>query len=482
MRLFFIEWTGKILGLVDVVRKLRDAGHEIVYWSGVPTPAEIDSKDFLGTVFHDRSDALYARPAPGCKITEMLPASESLIRSFLETESETLTMMNKLFSKMQVSERKHLYYRYLSYWDFVLEEKRPDAIIFPTIPHTVYDFVLYRLAKRQGIRTVMMEPTWVGDRIFILSDYERGAERVLKELAKTPRTVSPDTLSQDIKEEFLLQRDRRRDATPVFVRNIRKKYAGGRLLMAKARSLWTTLSVHKDPSVLLEAARSLFPIPRSDLRREYERVAAPPDVAKPYVYLPLHYQPERNSSPQGGLFVDQLYLAEVLAASLPAGWRMYVKEHPTQWLSRGAGFSSYRFKGFYKALAAMKHVIVVPIETSTYQLTEYARAVATITGTAGWEALHRRKPVLAFGHPWYQHCPGVLKVHDVDSCRAAFQEIVGGFAPREEDVLRYLQAFDAASFHGYIDADGRNVSALSAGENAEAIAREIQQMLLSAHS
>lgn len=477
MRLFFIEWTGLHLGIVDVARKLQQAGHNLVYWSGVSTPAEANPNDFPGTVFHDRLDALYGRRAPGVNTGAMLPASERLIRSFSETESETLTMMNKLFSAMQVSERKNLYYRYLAYWTFVLDTKKPDALIFPTIPHTVYDFVLYSLAKRRQILTIMMEPTWVGDRMVILTDYTRGAEDVVRELPKTKRDVSLYELSPDIREEFLLQRDRGKDATPVFVKNIRKKYSGHRLVLAKLRSLWTTLSVHNDFSVLVKAAQKLLLLPRFDLRKEYERVISPPDFTKPYVYFPLHYQPERNSSPQGGIFVDQLYLCSVLSASLPPGWTVYAKEHPTQWLSRGAGFSSYRYKGFYEALAAMKNVTVVPIETSTYQLTEHARAVATITGTAGWEALLRGKPALAFGHPWYQHCPGVLKVSDTDSCRAALQNIAGGFAPREPEILRYLKAFDAASFHGYIDADGQNISKLNAASNAESIFGEIARRL-----
>ena len=34
------------------------------------------------------------------------------------------------------------------------------------------------------------------------------------------------------------------------------------------------------------------------------------------------------------------------------------------------------------------------------KLIDKCKAVATITGTSGWEALIRGKPVLHFGYPW----------------------------------------------------------------------------------
>ncbi|MEK7208059.1 MAG: hypothetical protein AAB699_00745 [Patescibacteria group bacterium] len=477
MRLFLIEWTGASLGMVAAARELARRGHEILYWSGVPTPDEADPRDFPGTIFHERGDALFARPAAALKDISIPPLGEDVIRSFSETESETLTMMNKLFAKMQVSERKHLYYQYLSYWHAVLEKMEPDAILFPTIPHTVYDFVLYRLAKRQGLLTVMLEPTWIGDRLVVLCDYERGSERVAEEMKKARSVASPQELAVDLQEEYRLQRSRGRDATPIFVKNIRRKYSLLRLPFVKLHSLLTTLRAHKDPSVLLKAATFPFRAFRPNLKKEYERVSAPPDFTKPYVYFPLHYQPERNSSPQGGRFVDQLYLASVLSASLPAGWSAYLKEHPTQWFSRGASFSSYRFKGFYETLARMKNIRIVPIETSTYRLTEGARAVATITGTAGWEALLRQKPVLAFGYPWYQHCPGVARVRDTASCASALERVRRGWRPVMPQILAYLAAFERASFHGYIDADGQKVSKLSAAENARSLAEELNCFL-----
>ena len=103
--------------------------------------------------------------------------------------------------------------------------------------------------------------------------------------------------------------------------------------------------------------------------------------------------------------------------------------------------------------------------------------MATITGTAGFEALVRQKPVLVFGYPWYRGAPGLFEIRGIASCRAALQKIASGFSFSEKEVLHYLSAFDSATFHGYIDADGQQVSALSAAENAENISEAIASLL-----
>ncbi|TSC58757.1 MAG: hypothetical protein Greene041679_58 [Parcubacteria group bacterium Greene0416_79] len=467
MKLFIINWGGKELGMIEAVRELKKE-HRIAYWTCANIAKEVVPKEFPETVLHEHMDALHGIPARGLSC-DIPPVDPELLEKLYETESLVLTMMNKHFEKKTVSERKFLYHTLVGYWDAILKRYRPDAVVFPTVPHSVYDFVIYALARRSGIRTVMMEPTWVGDRMIVMSDYLHGQERADSLIVSD----SLDGLPSDLRREYELHRQAGADATPVFVRDIKRRYSGAGLLFIKARSMLTTLFAHKDFSVLPKVFSAPFKRFRPNLKKEYERVAVGADFSKPYLYFPLHYQPERNSSPQGGIFVDQILLVGTLSAALPEGWTLYVKEHPTQWLYRGFGYFSYRFKGYYKAVAKIKNVRVVPIETSTYDLTKHALAVATITGTAGFEAVMRRKPVLVFGYPWYRHAPGIFKVRSVSSCQEAIRKIINGFSISESDLVEYLHHFDAATFHGYIDRDGQKVSVLSPEENARALAGAI---------
>src|SRR3989344_1456017 len=152
MRLFLIQWSGKELGMIDVVKRLQ-RDYTIAYWVLPNIEKEVDNGEFPSTIFHEHADALQVKPAPDVDVSGFEPPSAQLLEELSTTESVVLTMMNKLLGHLSVTERKRLYYRILGYWSGVFKTHRPDVVIFPLVPHTVYDLVIYDLAKSLGIRT-----------------------------------------------------------------------------------------------------------------------------------------------------------------------------------------------------------------------------------------------------------------------------------------------------------------------------------------
>lgn len=123
------------------------------------------------------------------------------------------------------------------------------------------------------------------------------------------------------------------------------------------------------------------------------------DLEKKFVYFPLHMQPELTTSALGGAYADQLLAIERLSTLVPEDWYIYVKENPKQTeLMRG--------KWFFVRLRLIRNVRVVSPDFDTYSLIKNCIFVATITGTAGWEAISGGKNVLVFGNPWYKCLPG----------------------------------------------------------------------------
>lgn len=476
-RLLFIGWADTDLGMIEVMTRIAKR-HDILYWSGEKAElAEFGSR-FPGTILHDHYDALHGIPASGVDASAFPPPDAGLIARFSPCESTTLTMMNKRFERMLTSERKHLYYSELGYWHGILTTLRPDAVIFPCAPHTVYDYILYALAKDLSIRTIFFELTAVGARSLLMNDFVIGAPSLRRALAEPRANMArEDELPPDIRRYYSWQTDLRTLHTPQYLEEQLRSRTGIRFLGARLRSVGKTLIAHKDPAALLKV---LTYVPRrflDNMRTEYARVATRPDVREPFIFVPLGYQPERTTSPQGGVFTDQLLMVETLAASVPTSWRIMVKEHPAQWLHRGPDFFSYRYQGYYRRLAALRQVSVIPVASDTEALIARAAAVATVTSTAGWEAIMRGKPTMVFGYPWYQHAPGLLRVLGAQTATAAFAKIADGFAPSREDMLAYLDCFGRASFIGSCEPHGKELAGMSASENAAAIAGVLETEL-----
>jgi hypothetical protein len=207
---------------------------------------------------------------------------------------------------------------------------------------------------------------------------------------------------------------------------------------------WQEYYTYRDWALLL----------KTKLRRDYETLSrnfnatALPSLK--YVYFPLHYQPEKTTCPEGGRFSDQFIAASILAHSLPVGWQLLIKEHPSQFLWQTEGELG-RWEGYYNRFMALPNTFFVPLTLPSNTLISHACAVATITGMAGWEALTRERSVIVFGRPWYAACKGVHKVASPEDAAQAFARIQAGDVPDVESTRRYAAAVEAVGVRCYMN-------------------------------
>ena len=70
-------------------------------------------------------------------------------------------------------------------------------------------------------------------------------------------------------------------------------------------------------------------------------------------------------------------------------------------------------------------------------------AVVTITGTIGFEAIFKGKPVLAFGPTFYEFFPGVFRIKTNEDCCKAIENIsIHKYSYNQRQVAMYLKALE----------------------------------------
>lgn len=550
MRLLVV-WPEKNIETVKMLQTLQKQ-HEVLYWIGYEG-SDLDAPP--GCIFHSYRDAILAKPPNGIDDSQFAPPDTDILSQLLDTESVILTMMNSFALYKNADERKHLYYHLIRYWLGVIKKYQPEAIVLAYVPHYIYDYVIFALAKLLGIKTIMFLDTRIPGRTLVMDDFYIGSSRLFQELKNNQdKNWQLSDLSEDIRSYYLKTSDQNLAKLPPHIRFQKNKYSffyrffysskiaesiqdfsifrravsflvrslkkinwqstrvflsyflvlagdNGRKEYRRVQSLPDFSRTHlkntfgRDTSqfwAASEATTKVYPLDtprRSDaviarnwlypfgLRRFFRsasllfgkvatatisssrlaeseksratRLEAILGMGSKFVYVPLNVQPECSTSPQGGVFVDQILMLETLAAALPDDWLIYVKEHPIQWLRFGAGFSSYKYPGYYKAISKIKNVFIVPVETSSYKLIDQAQAVALVSGAAGWEAVLRGKPAIVFGYPWYKDCPVILRANDVQSCRNAFEKIKSGFKINQQELINYLKSFDNATIRAF---------------------------------
>ncbi|HWY36795.1 MAG TPA: hypothetical protein VNX68_19270 [Nitrosopumilaceae archaeon] len=184
------------------------------------------------------------------------------------------------------------------------------------------------------------------------------------------------------------------------------------------------------------------------LKASYQNILSKVDYNSPYILVGLMYQPERTSSPDGGVFVHQYLMIELLSAAIPKSWTIYVKEHATQFMMY---IDQTRNEWFYHDIQKLGNIKFVDTNSDTYKLIDNSKAVATLTGTMGFESVVRGKAVLCFGYAWYRGCEGVFSVDSIETLRMEIEKIENGYAPDIEKVKKYVQALEETGIRGFVE-------------------------------
>lgn len=197
-----------------------------------------------------------------------------------------------------------------------------------------------------------------------------------------------------------------------------------------------------------------------------------PDASETYWFYPLHLEPEAVVLYQAhGLYTNQIKLIENIAAQLPPGHFLYVKDHPHD--------IGYRAAEDYKRLNAVPNIRLLPFNIPGKQVIRDARGVITITGTAGFEAMLMGKPVVVFGRTFYSAQPGVVHLDHIRDLRAALAELDRAATPQDGPILDFLAAYLDSIHPGMTNffAGQGGKTGLDPDENARNVADGLVRML-----
>lgn len=289
-----------------------------------------------------------------------------------------------------------------------LIEEEITHVVFFMAPHLGYDTVLYQVAKSLGLKTLVMNQQSVfADRYFSSGSIEDYGTFDVAGTASTPVPLEkgklPDLFFMDAKWQEpgktgristrailqCLAHIARHDPAKL----LRPKYLKD--MFERVSKIYGSLPDWRDPFADFFHTNALAYF---EHLAEYERGDV--DLDRPFVYVPLHNQPEMSASTLGGRYRDQVLMIEAVSRSVPDDWTIYIKENPRQ--------GAYaRGPLYFHRLERLPNVRLVPSYASSQALVAKAKVVATVVGTAGWEGLLSGIPTVTFGAAWYQSMPGV---------------------------------------------------------------------------
>lgn len=501
---------------VKVAQKLKkEHGYEPVYWNGYGNLD--DSKNmvfnaFPNVIFHPSLDA-----CKGIFPKEIAArfAGSFINIDFLEDnaffELQAIKMMDRMDPdrySFNFMERQRHFRNLLKYWAACINYLKPDLVVSDNVPHIVFDYVLYLLCKFYNIKFITFRGSPFLGRVIPLTEISSIGDILDEEYAEMmdsgstieslkrslPKGVieqyekvkldydsaEPDAMKKNLidhkksssllslTKKFVLDMNRFKDryfGKDGFINNEIPTF-----YKQRSKSIENSKSTVLNYALLKLKANAY----KKMLKKYYNSLAEEPDYSVPYVIVNLHYQPELSTSPAGCIFVDQRLCIEVLAKHLPSDYWIYVKEHSSQFYAQFLGQAG-RITPFYDDLKSYPQVRFMPLHVDPFTLLEHSRAVATITGTSGWEAMVRGKPVICFGLSWYEKYAGVLKIVDEKSA-SRITPFIEGYKFDEGNLLAYLNAFSKKSIKAYAHRGLKEIMNQGEDECVSNLAESIYQM------
>ncbi len=366
------------------------------------------------------------------KLDYTFEVDEKTLKKFAFEELVALQMMDRLDitrHSFSLADRKTFFYNLLKYWLVVIEQYNIKLVISPSVPHRIFDYVLYVAAKIKGIDFIMFQMTSFGDSSFIIDTIDhtpiylkqnihmKNANISLKEdilskindMEKDYKKAIPDYM---VKQQEMLNISIEKQFESIiktmayFVRHPFVFRNDNDTYLVKRGMPPSDSSLSKFETRYLKFKNKLY---LKSLEKKYKSLCTIFSSRK-YVLVALHYQPEETSCPTGGLYADQQLIVELLNNFLDTSYDIIVKEHKTQFNPHYEGATG-RSKSFYtNILKISNRVKFISTEEDTFKLISKATATATISGTIGWESVMKGTPALVFGRAWYEDMPGVFKI------------------------------------------------------------------------
>lgn len=387
------------------------------------------------------------------------PLDESIIEKMKIYEQQCLDIIYRwrrsYTTKDSYIEIKNLYYTFLSYWNNYFIKKNINLVILTAIPHIPITFFPYVLAKIYDIPVIILNNlSYIsGEKgnYFLqssLEDLDKNFFDRIKMLQLIKENGDSIKLKPYMEKYFTAYTKNNSEVKRVI------GYNQKRSIKKKLNSYFERIKIYnkkKEYKLLINKAIYLSEIKREEKKflNKVCKYEENPVENELFLFFPLHMQPEATTLPCGGVFENQLLIIKMISNYLPKNAYLYVKEHPVYWTRKNnlESIKEARNISFYQEIKELKNVRLIDHNINSLDLIDKSKGLVTVTGTAGFEAIFKMKPVIVFGNIFYNDFKSVFKVKTNQECKNAikciFENLIKNYT--YEDIRVYLKALEKYS-------------------------------------
>jgi len=338
------------------------------------------------------------------------------------------------FYKFSDSEILSILEQECKFFEKILDEVKPDYVILPN-PSFHHYYLFYLMCKKKNVKTLVLQGTRLGNKCIIVDNIESiGYEnfhavkkRSLLELQDYKNQFSIYNQSRQFRERFLSSKTKLLKAGIEFLTsnnsNVKTHYTYYGRTKGKVLSNYILSSLRKK-------YRKQFI--DKNLLKTY-------NFKKPFIFFTLHMEQEHSLLNVAPFYTNQIEVIKNIVKSLPIGYDLVIKEHPSM-VSR-----EWRKISDYNLLMSLPNVKVIHPNESPENFLKKCSLIITISGTSAFEGIFYLKPSIIFSDTPFSSLPSVHRIKSFEDLPSMIRKLLPSKISTEE-LNNYIEFVDKNAF------------------------------------
>ena len=320
------------------------------------------------------------------------------------------------------------------FYEMILDEIKPDYLVI-RLPDFHNIELLYRIARAKGVEVLMNAPSRFGG-LTITDEFDKkitvNENTIDKEKIKNLNQLQKHVAEYSKQHGILVggfrsSQSKKIKAVLQFLTSDNKKIRNYYQNVGKTRK---SVIYHKILEHFQNFKREKF------INKKFKK-NIPKDL--PFVYFPLHVEPEQTLLIRAPHYTDQLCLITNISKSLPINYKLFIKEHPAM------KFNGWHDISFYQKILALPNVEIFHPSLSNEEFIEKSSLVLSIAGTAGLQAAFYNKPSIVFSDVNYTNLSSVHHLKNIDELYDTINIMINKDVDISE-LNEYVKKIDESSF------------------------------------
>ena len=349
----------------------------------------------------------------------------------------------------------------LVFFKDILEKEKPKMILMQTPGENVSNVLLYELAKKMNIQTIMPMDIHYKNHIHISSNNKNS--EISNKIGIIENNFEKSLPSYD--KEFIKKQN-----YGDVLKTISSFDSGMKSFSQKIKHYIRRMSNKLEP-IYLNTGKTKLRLIQNRVHNNFEvkkrerfleNYTEKTLQNEKFIYFPLQSEPEASILMNTPFYSNQINLIEIIAKSIPINYLLYVKEHPLQKIKL------WRSIDDYKKIRNIPNVRFIHPNVNAQEILEKSQGVISISGATGFEALFHHKPIILFGDEYYDKLSMVTKIESIIDLPLKIKNALSNFKFNDKELsmfVKILKEFALPVPYYSIIKDGVSISSIQRNEN-----------------